>query len=405
VDLYLSCEVIDLHVDTFIWTRIFGYDLRRRHGRGFLGGRYYGQADLPRLREAAVRGAVHVITTNPFRTAKGRGRALVANLERLTSLLSSSEVLLARTAEDYHRAQAAGKHAAFIGIQGANALATDEAREKASRIIVLATLVHLTPSRLAKPSVPYPFLRRTGLSREGKDMVAWLDAQRIFVDLAHIDRPGFFDAVRVHDRSLPLIVSHTGCAAVHPVWRNVDDEQLRAVAATGGVIGVMYAHSFLGNRPSTRQKTLLHRAGHADQPVDAEPVREGTSLASAQPDDASLLDDTPPSDNALSSDDIPLTDDHASPLDDGLARRMSPSFQGAERIVDHLEHIVKTVGEDFAALGSDFDGAIVTPSDVRTCLELPRIVQAMLDRNFSETSIRKILGQNFLRALRYLRGT
>ena len=63
-----------------------------------------------------------------------------------------------------------------------------------------------------------------------------------------------------------------------------------------------------------------------------------------------------------------------------------------------------TVGEDHAALGSDWDGAIITPRDMPTCLELPRLVQLMLERGFSPQRITKVLGGNFLRALRALRG-
>jgi membrane dipeptidase len=42
-------------------------------------------------------------------------------------------------------------------------------------------------------------------------------------------------------------VSHTGASAVHPHWRNIDDEQIRAVARTGGCVGVIYSRSFLGS--------------------------------------------------------------------------------------------------------------------------------------------------------------
>jgi membrane dipeptidase len=80
-------------------------------------------------------------------------------------------------------------------------------------------------------------------------------------------------------------------------------------------------------------------------------------------------------------------------------------FSGkAESIVRHLEHIVKVAGEDFASLGSDWDGSIVTPRDMRTCLELPKLVQIMLDRGFDPERVRKILGGNFLRSLELLRG-
>ena len=70
----------------------------------------------------------------------------------------------------------------------------------------------------------------------------------------------------------------------------------------------------------------------------------------------------------------------------------------------HIEHVKNTVGDDFVSLGSDWDGAIVTPRDMRTCLELPRLVQALLDRRWSPESIRKLLGGNFLRCLGQLRG-
>ena len=54
IDVYLASDVIDLHVDSFIWTRIFGYDLRRRHGHGLLGARAYSMVDVPRVRERCV---------------------------------------------------------------------------------------------------------------------------------------------------------------------------------------------------------------------------------------------------------------------------------------------------------------------------------------------------------------
>ncbi len=124
-------------------------------------------------------------------------------------------------------------------------------------------------------------------------------------------------------------MTHTGVSAVTRHWRNLDDEQLRAVADTGGTIGVMYQSSFLGD----------------------------------------------------------------------------PSFGGRARsVVDHLEHIVETVGDEHASLGSDWDGAINPPRDLRSPLDLPRLVQLMLDRRWSPDRIRGILGANFLRVVERLRG-
>ncbi len=326
--LWRAADVVDLHVDTFIWTRIFGYDLLSRHGRGIFDARFYGHADLPRLRDAGVGGAIWSITTNPLRTAAGRLATFRRNLARLIAIFDSAPdvVTVCRTLADHRRARAAGRHAAFIGVQGGNAFDADLALESFDAgSIVKVTIVHLTNSRLGSTSAPS--LRADGgLTDRGRELVRALNRHRIFVDLAHIGRKGFFDAVAVHDRTQPLLVSHTGIAGVHRHWRNLDDEQLRAVADTGGVVGVMYQQSFLG-----------------------------------------------------------------------------PDGARAEAVVEHLAHIVDVVGEDYAALGSDWDGAIITPRDMATCLELPIVCELMLRRGWSPERVRKIVGGNFLRALGMLR--
>ncbi len=218
-------------------------------------------------------------------------------------------------------------------MQGGNALDGDGALAANAALLELVrvTLVHLSTSSLGATSAATASRRRSRLTsaRPRLRCPRARRAGRVFVDLAHIHRNGFFDAVAVHDPSLPLMVSHTGVTGVTPHWRNIDDDQLRAVAATGGVIGIMYAAAFLGD---------------------------------------------------------PFL---------GAARRPP--------IVAHLAHIIAVVGDDHAALGSDWDGAIITPRDMPTCLELPRLVQQMLDRGWSAVRIHKLLGGNFLRALGALR--
>lgn len=330
IEIYLASDVIDLHVDSFIWTRIFGYDLHTRHsGRPFPGW-FMNQADFPRVREAEITGGIWSITTNPFRPALSRAAAFSENFRDLESIIerAPNQLRLVRTRSDYDRAKAAGAHAVWIGVQGGNAFEADPLLfESYCESLVKVTLVHLTNSVYGGTSSPLN-RKRAGLTKAGAEFVELLNAKRVFVDLAHIGRAGFFDAVAVHDRSRPLLVSHTGVSGVHPHWRNLDDEQLKTVADTGGTVGVMYQWSFLGkDRKSTTVDT----------------------------------------------------------------------------IVNHLAHVVKTVGEDFASLGSDWDGMIVAPKDLPTCLELPRIVQAMLDRGWTAERIGKILGGNFLRALALLR--
>ena len=83
------------------------------------------------------------------------------------------------------------------------------------------------------------------MSGAGRDLVRDLDAHRIFVDLAHINPQGFWDAVEVHDPSLPLLATHTGVNGVYSCWRNLDDAQIKAVADSGGVVGIIFHQGFL----------------------------------------------------------------------------------------------------------------------------------------------------------------
>jgi membrane dipeptidase len=267
VELYLASDVVDLHLDSYIWTRILGYDLRRRHGNGLFGARFYSQVDLPRVREAQLSGATWVITTNPLRRAAVRPEVLAANLARLRAVLESvpEHVAVVRNAAEYRQARDRGLHAAFIGIQGGNALDRDEAALDAifDDLVLRVTLVHLYSGRIGVTSAPGPGSGTGGLSSFGKDFVGRLNEKRIFVDLAHINREGFFDAVKVHDPSQPLLITHTGVSGVHRHWRNVDDEQLRAIAATGGTVGVMYQSSFLGDSTwGGRSASILRHLQH-----------------------------------------------------------------------------------------------------------------------------------------------
>lgn len=245
-----ATDLIDLHVDAFIPARLFGYDFRVRHEGAGLRGYGFGHFDLPRAADGGLSGVMMSITTNPFRTAAGRWKAFLDNLERLRTLVASSSggFRLARSLEEYRAARAAGAIACLPSVQGANCLdgALMGPLDVPDRLLTRATLVHLTNSRIGATSGPWGRFRRyKGLSARGRALVEQLDEARAFVDLAHAHPETFWDAVDAHDSELPLLVTHTGVDGVCPNWRNLDDGQLRAVADTGGVIGIIYSSYFL----------------------------------------------------------------------------------------------------------------------------------------------------------------
>jgi len=69
------------------------------------------------------------------------------------------------------------------------------------------------------------------------------------------------------------------------------------------------------------------------------------------------------------------------------------------KILDHLEHVIRIGGEESAAIGTDYDGMIVPPHDLPDVTHQPLLVQDMLDRGWSETRIRRVLGLNYLRVV------
>lgn len=330
-ELYLGSEVLDLHVESFSFTRSFGYDLNKRHGPGLNEALLFGQADFPRLLEAEMAGGVFSITANPLRPVEDRAAAFRAHLADFLAIVGAAgpRFRFVRSLLEYEEARWDGALAIFAGVQGANALPPEpEDIDEFAADLVKVCLLHLTSSSVGSTSTFRSLsFGASGLRTLGFDLVHKLNEKRILVDLAHIHPRAFWDAFHAADPSVPLIVSHTGVSAVHPHWRNIDDEQIRAVASRGGTIGIIYHSAFLG---------------------------------------------------------------------DGLLRgRVST-------VVRHVRHVIDTVGDDFVSLGSDWDGLICTPRDMPTCLELPRLVEALLKEGVAEESIQKILGLNFLRVLRAL---
>lgn len=246
VELCLDAEIVDLHIDTFIPPRLFGYDPLTEGTPWPFGRNFFAHLDVPRMRRGGLSAAMWSITTNPFRFR--RWPRFLANVELMRTLVERSGGLLAfaRTRAEYDAVRARGAHAVLLSVQGGNALDGGTPAQVPDRLLTRVTLVHLTNSRLGTTSSPGSALRRRrGLTEAGRTLVQQLNAERVFVDLAHIHPEGFWDALDAHDPGLPPIVTHTGVDGVKPHWRNLDDAQVRAIAERGGVVGIMAHLGFL----------------------------------------------------------------------------------------------------------------------------------------------------------------
>jgi membrane dipeptidase len=82
-----------------------------------------------------------------------------------------------------------------------------------------------------------------GLTELGKRVLRWTEAKGIVFDFAHMNQETFWDAVKITQR--PIVVTHGNAYSIEPNPRNYKDEQLKAVAKSGGVVGIFFPTSFL----------------------------------------------------------------------------------------------------------------------------------------------------------------
>lgn len=258
VELAREIGLCDLHIDTLIPPRLWGYDPRQAHTPGLLGGRFFGHLDLPRLLANGVAAAQWSITTNPFRSARGRWHTWRANRQLFDDWVvgCGQAVQVVRTPVDLAAAKTAGRHGILCAVQGANAwqaaLSADPTLDSvlADGTVMRATVVHLTDSALGATSSPLSLRRDKRLTALGAQVVGALNRHRAFVDLAHAHPQTFWDALACSDRDQPPIATHTGVSGVRAHWRNLDDRQIVAIADRGGVVGIVAASLYL--RPSGR---------------------------------------------------------------------------------------------------------------------------------------------------------
>jgi membrane dipeptidase len=185
----------------------------------------------------------------------------------------------------------------------------------------------------------------------------------MLVDVSHASDETFADVMAVS--TAPVIASHSGARALADHPRNLTDEQIRAIARSGGVVQVNFYPRFLEARIREAMDEVEARL---DAEVAAERAR-GVEVTNARIEARrrAMIAAIPPT---------PLS-----------------------VLVDHIEHVIRVGGIDHVGIGSDFDGIAAVPAGMEDVTALPRIAQALLDRGHAEEEIGKVLGGNMLRVM------
>lgn len=239
---------IDLHADTLMWARWIGYDMTRRH-RGLPGTlSRMSHVDLPRLAEGGLGAQFFGLVSLPVSGHGGCNAAVHEQIGILDDIQVDRPDLLrkATSADEIDACWNSGILAALLGIEGAHALEGSIANldHFARRGVRYIGLSHFSANEACCPAKGKGMNDDQGLTEWGRELVARCEKLGVIVDLAHINRKGFMEACALATK--PVIVSHTGVKGAHEHWRNIDDAQIRAVADSGGVIGVIFSPAYLG---------------------------------------------------------------------------------------------------------------------------------------------------------------
>ncbi|HXB95803.1 MAG TPA: dipeptidase [Puia sp.] len=204
-----------------------------------------------------------------------------------------------------------------------------------------------------------------GLTEKGKAIVRRMNELGMLVDLSHVGERTFWDAI--HTTTKPIICSHSSVWTLCPVFRNLKDDQIKAVGANGGVIQVNFYSGFLDSNYQPRVMRFLQRH---KQELDSMNAAKAPNYAV----------------NEYISKKYPQeADSLRAPL---------------SMVLDHIDYIVRLIGPDHVGLGSDFDGIESPPQQLDDVSTYPIITRELLKRGYKRDDIKKILGGNFIRVLK-----
>ncbi len=325
--------------------------------------------DYPRARAGGLDVAFLSIYTSAGQDdAGGAWQAANAQIDAVEALVQRhpDKFALLRAPGEIERLRAGGRVLLALGMENGAPIGDEIGRlaEFHARGVRSLTLVHSRSNRISDSS--YDQNRRWGgLSPFGEQVVAELNRLGIMVDVSHLSD----DAVRdVLARSrAPVIASHSALRRFTPGFeRNLSDELVRAIAASGGGVQIPFGTAFSDRQAADNIQAQFRAL--------AELRKRNAALAAA--------DQPTESEDAFNQ--------------AWEAAHPAPATR-IEAVLDQIDYAVQLVGAGHVGLGSDFDGVTALPVGLQSVADYPNLVAGLQARGYREADIRKILGGNLLR--------
>jgi membrane dipeptidase len=269
-------------------------------------------------------------------------------------------LVLARTADDIVKAKREKKIASLLGMEGGHAIENSLGALRSyyalgARYMTLTHNVTLDWADAAMDTA-----RHGGLTAFGREVVREMNRLGMLVDLSHVSPGVMSDVLDIAEA--PVIFSHSSARALLDHKRNVPDSILARLPKNGGVVMVTFVPGFISRavqEAEAAEDTIRARLT-AQYPDTGERRRAWREYRAAHPLPNATIND----------------------------------------VADHIEHVRKVAGVDHVGIGSDFDGIEHGPDGLEDVSTFPALFAVLIRRGWSDADLKKLAGENLLRALR-----
>ena len=340
-----------------------------------------GQFDLPKLERGGLDVATVALFADPARRTPeniAAARAQIdAKLDALTRFVAAhpDRLAFAKTAADLERIPAEGKHAVLLGFLNALPLGKDVSgiqRYYDAGVRVFG-FTHAGNNDFADSSRPNAGFgdrpdEAGGLTPTGREAVAILNRLGVVIDVSQLTPAGVLQTVTL--TRAPVIASHSGVRGRVNATRNLTNDELRAIAGTGGVVHIVTFAAYLRNSPEIA-------AAYQARVLDPFGLKPGEDARAKL--DAATYERYQANYRAYSS--------------EGWKNASLGDW------LDSVDYAVRLIGIDHVGLSSDFNhgGGVVGYAHVG---EGPNVTRELLKRGYSEQDVAKLWGGNFFRVFK-----
>lgn len=352
---------LDTHLDSAVLFGRAGWSFGDRHDPE----KEIAQLDLPRMADGNLDGGFFAIFTpqGPL-TPEGyaaAGKWAQHRSSQIDAMVAqfSDRIGAARSADDALALNAKGKLVAFKSIENSYPLGESVAglSDYQKQGVRLVGIVHTGVNQFADSATDKP--RWNGLSPLGREWVKEMNRLGMVIDASHASDAAFDQMVE--QSKTPILLSHSGSRAVFDHPRNLDDERLRKLAASGGAM--CFTTVYLSNMQMDAEREALF--DKSENIADLSPAEQADVSAKW------------------------LAMDKVKPL-------WNASF---DQYMAGLLHVIKVAGPDHVCFGADFDGGGGI-SGLTNVADLPRVTAALKKAGYSDADLEKMWSGNVLRILR-----